>query len=49
MSGVASLIGDNVLNKAGEKVNVGEHCAGKVVGLYFSVSIYFIYFLNKWN
>ena len=36
MSGIASLVGDNVSNKSGEKVNVAEHCAGKVVGLYFS-------------
>ena len=36
MSGVAKLLGDKVLNKKGETVDLANHCAGKVVGLYFS-------------
>lgn len=36
MSGAAALLGDNVKNAAGEKVDVASAFAGKTVGLYFS-------------
>lgn len=36
MSGAANLLGANVVNKSGEKVDIATSCEGKVVGIYFS-------------
>ena len=36
MSGAFNLFGDNVYDKAGQKVDLKAKCAGKVVGIYFS-------------
>ncbi len=36
MAGIEALLGEHVLNKSNEKVNVKQHFAGKTVGIYFS-------------
>ena len=36
MAALNEMLGNKVLNKYGEIVNIGAHCAGKVVGFYFS-------------
>ena len=36
MAGVAALFGNDVHDKAGNKVDLKTTCAGKVVGIYFS-------------
>lgn len=36
MSGAGKILGANIVNKQGAKVDIAKECAGKVVGLYFS-------------
>ncbi|CAF0917287.1 unnamed protein product [Didymodactylos carnosus] len=36
MAGVAKIVGNDIVDKAGNKVNIAEKSSGKVVGIYFS-------------
>jgi hypothetical protein len=40
MSGIASIFGDNVIDKEGNRVDLKTRCTGKVVGIYFSAHWY---------
>ena len=36
MSAVSEILGTNVYNNLGHRIDVATHCSGKIVGLFFS-------------